>query len=473
MTTDRRPFAGLLAANAVSITGNVLTVLAIPWFVLQTTGSAAKTGIAAAASSLPIMLSAAFSGTFADRIGHRRASIVSDLASAAIVGLVPLLHATVGLAFWQLLCLVFLRSMFATPGETARGALLPDLADRAGTSLERAMSGYDAMSRGARMVGAPVAGVLIAAFGAPNLLVIDAVTFAGSALIVAVFVPPPARTARDHAPYLADFRAGLSYVVGSPLVRNVVLLCMVTNMLDTGWATVMLPIHARDVLHSSLAFGVIVGVMGGSAVAGALAFGTVGARLPRRWTFIVAFAVCGLPRYAALALHAPLWALVATSAVCGFASGSLNPIMDTAILERLPENMRARVFGVVAAGCTAAMPVGGLLAGTLVAQVGLVPALWAFGLVYLAVTVAPAFMPSWSGLDRIPNSRFDDAISNGGSEMRSPARGAEKKPPPTPVRPQREPRPESDPAPQPRPPAPSPGTPVRPGEAVPPSRSRG
>ena len=396
----RRPLYGLLAANAISITGNVLTVLAIPWFVLQTTGSAAKTGVAAAASSLPIMASAAFSGTFADRIGHRRASVVSDLASAGIVGLVPLLHATVGLEFWQLLGLVFLRSLFATPGETARGALLPNLAAVSGMELERATSSYDAMARGARMVGAPVAGVLIAAFGAPNLLVIDAVTFLVSALVVLRFVPPPVVEARERSPYLVDFRAGLSYVLGEKLVRNIVILCMVTNMLDAGFAAVFLPVHARDVLHSSISFGVIVGVSGGMAVAGSLAFGAWGSRLPRRSLFVVAYTLCGIPRYAALALHAPIWMIVAVSAVSGLASGPLNPIMDTSLFERMPENMRARVFGVVAAGCTAAMPVGAVLAGGLVSRVGLEPALWAFGLVYLVSTLAPAFFRSWTGLER-------------------------------------------------------------------------
>ena len=396
---SRRPLYGLLAANAVSITGNVLTLLAIPWFVLQTTGSATKTGIAAGASSLPIVLSAAFSGTFADRIGHRRASIVSDVVSAVIVGLVPLLHATVGLAFWQLLALVFLRSMFATPGETARGALLPDLAEATGTPLERATSAYDAMARGARMVGAPVAGLLIAAVGAPNLLVIDAVTFLVSALLVARHVPRPHVT-RERAPYLADLRAGIAYVRGERLVRNVIVLCMLTNMLDAGYAAVLMPIHARDVLHSSIALGIIVGVSGGAAVAGAVLFGAVGLRLPRRATFVVAYVLCGIPRYAVLALRAPLWLIVAVSAVSGLASGPLNPIMDTAMYERLPENMRARVYGVVFAGCTAAMPVGGVLAGAAVAQAGLAPALWLFGAAYLVFTVAPAFLSSWSGLDR-------------------------------------------------------------------------
>ena len=418
MRRGRGPLVGLLAANAVSITGNVLTLLAIPWFVLQTTGSATKTGIAAGASTLPIVLSAAFSGTFADRIGHRRASIGSDVVSAVVVGAVPLLHATVGLAFWQLLVLVFLRSMFATPGETARGALLPNLAEATGTPLEKATSAYDAMARGARMVGAPIAAILITVIGAPNLLVLDAVTYLVSALLVARYVPQPERVARERSTYLADLREGIAYVRSEPLVRNVILLCMVTNMLDAGNAAVLFPLHARDVMSSPLVLGLASGVSGGAAVVGALAFGAFGGRLPRRPSFVVAYVVCGIPRFAVLALRAPLWVIVATYAVSGFASGPLNPIMDTSLYERLPENMRARVYGVVFAGCTAAMPVGGILAGASATAFGLEAALWTFGGAYLVTTLAPAFFRSWRGLERQlePMTSSSLAVTSGASQ---------------------------------------------------------
>ena len=395
----RRPLVGLLTANAVSITGNMLTVAAVPWFVLETTGSPGKAGIVYGVSSLPIMLSAAFSGTFADRIGHRRASIVSDLGSASIVMLVPLLHAAGRLAFWQILAIVFLRSLLATPGETARGALLPALAE--GGSLERSTSAYDAVARGARMIGFPLAGVLIGAIGAPNLLFLDAATFCLSALIVARFVPAPPKVARERSPFIADLRAGLAYVRDDRLVRNVVLLCMATNMLDAGMGGVLFPVHVKEVIQDPRVLGLPLGVSAGASVAGAVAFGAWGSRLPRRRTFVVAYVLCGIPRFAVLALHAPLAVIVAVFGLSGLAAGCLNPIMDTSLYERLPENMRARVFGVVFAGCTAAMPVGGLVAGLAVSRAGLTATLWAFGLAYLLVTLAPAVFRSWSGLERV------------------------------------------------------------------------
>lgn len=59
---ERRPLFAMLAADAVSITGNMLTLVAVPWFVLQTTGSAAKTGLTAFFTTLPVILSASLGG---------------------------------------------------------------------------------------------------------------------------------------------------------------------------------------------------------------------------------------------------------------------------------------------------------------------------------------------------------------------------------------------------------------------------
>ncbi|HEX8004584.1 MAG TPA: MFS transporter [Mycobacteriales bacterium] len=397
---DRRPLAGLLVANAISIAGNAFTLFAIPLFVLETTGSATKTGIAAGVSTLPIVLSAAFSGTLADRVGHRVASIGSDLASAAIVIVLPVLHATVGVAYWQVLALIFLRSFLATPGETARGALLPDLTARAGTTLERATGAYDAVSRGARMVGFPVAGLLIALLGAPNMLVVDAATFVVSAALVYLLVPPPPPVERVRTRYLADLREGLGYMRQDATTRSVVLMCMATNMLDAGFGGVMLPFYAERVLDDRRALGLVVGVAGAAALAGALAFGAVGQRLPRRATFFVAFLLCGPPRFFVVASGARLAVLVAVTAMSGLFAGALNPIMDTAIFDRVPEHLRARVWGVVIAGSSAAIPVGGVLAGLSVEELGFTTTLVTFGTAYLLVTLTPLVGSSWSGLER-------------------------------------------------------------------------
>ena len=143
----RLPVFALLSANAVSMTGNAMSNVALPWFVYETTGSTAKLGLTFAVIGLANILAAFFGAPVVDRLGYKRSSVLADVLSGAAVALVPLLYATVGLAFWQLLALVFLGGVVDAPGTTARQSMLPGLAGGARMSKERANSAFFAVVR--------------------------------------------------------------------------------------------------------------------------------------------------------------------------------------------------------------------------------------------------------------------------------------------------------------------------------------
>ena len=91
--------------------------------------------------------------------------------------------------------------------------------------------------------------------------------------------------------------------------------------------------------------------------------------------FATCFVLAGTPPYLAMALGAPLPVLLPVLALSGLAAGALNPMMATAMYGEMPDGMRARVFGATTAGVAASMPLGALLGGLAVEQVGLVPTL--------------------------------------------------------------------------------------------------
>src|SRR5258708_30853529 len=95
----RTPMLALLTANVISLVGSMLTVIALPWFVLQTTGSAAKTGLTGGFVALPYFIVGIFGGTIVDRLGYKRASVIADTVSGIGIVLVPTLYYTVGLPF--------------------------------------------------------------------------------------------------------------------------------------------------------------------------------------------------------------------------------------------------------------------------------------------------------------------------------------------------------------------------------------
>lgn len=394
----RLPLYALYTANAISLVGNVLTALAIPWFVLQTTGSAEKTGITGFFAALPIALAAFLGGTVVDRLGYKRASIVADLASGITVALIPTLFLLGALQFEWLLVLVFFTNLLDAPGFTAREALVPDLATRAGMTFERAGSLNQIIERNARLIGAPLAGLLIASVGATTVLWVDAATFFVSAAIFFVFVRAAAHKiaeseSRNGQHELID---GLHFIWRDKLILTITLTVMVTNLLDNG---VLMTIYFQKVFGSAFDLGLSVAAIGGGAVVGALIFGARGHRWNRRITFIALFILLSL-RYFLYAFFPPLPIVILIQFLSGIASGPLNPLISTIEYERVPAHMRGRVFGAVTAGAMLMLPLGALFAGFAIERFGLSSTLLIVAGAYLLTTGAMLFNPAMREMEQ-------------------------------------------------------------------------
>ncbi|MFB6870864.1 MFS transporter [Streptomyces sp. NPDC056323] len=425
---SRIPLVAVLSANSISRAGSSLTLIGVPWFVLETTGSAGRAGVVAFCATLPIVVSALIGGPVIDRIGRRRVSVVSDLVCSLSVAAIPLLHFADALDFWMLCALMAVGGLMHTPGDTARYVLVPDLAEHAGTTLARAASLFDAVSRGARMVGAALAGLLIALVGAETVLLLDAATFLTSALLIAAGVrgvraaePRKAEAPVSLRAYRTEMREGFAYLLGTPLLLAVVVMVLFMNGTDQGWYAVLLPVHASAELGGAGDIGLLTALFGAGGLAGALLYGAVGHRFSRWAVFTVCVLLCGAPRYVVAALTGTTLPLAVTMALSGLAGGVLNPILTTVIYGTIPDELRSRVSGVITAGCELAMPVGGLAAGLLVESAGVKGALLAMGGVYLLATLSPLVFPVWRTMD---GAGADGADAEAG-DSRAPAPAGE------------------------------------------------
>jgi MFS family permease len=397
------PLYSLFIANAISLVGNVFSLIAIPWFVLQTTGSATQTGVTGFFTILPVVLAGFFGGTLIDRLGYRRTSVISDLASGLTTALIPLLYATVGLEFWQLIVLVFLGALLDAPGGTARAALLPELAEQAGMPIERVTSLVHVIERGARLVGAPLAGFLIGIMGTANVLWLDAASFVVSAAIIVFLVPAPNRAAIEvkAGKYLEELQDGLRFIANDALILSIVVMVMLTNFLDAIFGGVLQPVYVREVYGDAINLGLLIAANGGGAVIGGLIFASIGHRLPRHATFVGAFVFTGF-RFWVYALYPPIWVLVIVTLITSMGAGPLNPIIGAIEFERIPPHMRGRVFGAVTAGAWIAMPLGMLLGGILTDQLGTFIMMVGLGITFLITTLSMAFIPAMKEMNRKP-----------------------------------------------------------------------
>ena len=398
---NRLPLFALFTANAISMVGNVLTMIAIPWFVLQTTGSATQTGITGFFSLVPVVIAGLFGGALVDRLGYKRTSISADLASGITTALIPILYFTIGLQFWQLMVLVFFGALLDTPGSTARSALVPELAERAGMPIERATSLNQIVERSSRLVGAPLAGFLIVVMSTANVLWLDAISFFISAAMVAVLIKAPRIKPPEtaHGKYSDELRGGLRFLRRDHLLLALTFTIMLTNGLDAAYASVVRPVYVDQVWGSAFDLGLLIAVNAAGAILGAIVYGAIGHRLPRHATFVTMFMLTGL-RFWIMALYPALGVVLIFTFISSLGAGPLNPIIDAVEYERIPAHMRGRVFGVITAGAWAAMPLGTLLGGVLTEQFGVQWMLIGLGVTYLLATLSMGFIPAMRDMNR-------------------------------------------------------------------------
>ena len=121
---DRR-FAALLVAEVISSTGTQMTWLALPWFVLRTTGSPQRMTWVIIAEVLPVAVLGFWGGAIAGRVGTRRTMLTCDLARVPLFAAIPALHAAGALPFPVLLGLVAVSGVFLAPYFSVQRAVDP------------------------------------------------------------------------------------------------------------------------------------------------------------------------------------------------------------------------------------------------------------------------------------------------------------------------------------------------------------
>ncbi|MFT4037079.1 MAG: MFS transporter [Thermomicrobiales bacterium] len=400
----RLPLTTLLIANAVSLSGEAVTAVAIPWYVYTTTGSAAQMGLVGFFTVLPRVLATFFGGALVDRIGFRRTSVTADMLSGLAIAGIPLLSGAGLLSFPTLLALVFLGAVFDGPGATARESMAPELAAHAGVPLARVNAIYQTVQRLALLIGPALAGVLIVAFGATRVLWIDAVTFAVSALLVGVGTqgvalpgPPP-----EQRPYWQDLTTGLRAIMADPLLRALAVVLCFLNFVEAPLVAVALPVLVRERFGSAETFGVLVSALGAGAVVGSLVYAAIGPRYSRYRVFSLAYLAVGLPYWVLAATPSVVIAIGAMVAM-GLAAAPLNPILMTVRQERVTETARARVFGTMTAVAFVAIPLGQLVGGLVIESAGVTTAFMLMGALFLITTLAIRLLPVLRQMDATPS----------------------------------------------------------------------
>lgn len=122
-----RSLLGIVSAELVSLTGTSMTFVALPWFVLVTTGSAARMGWVLAAELAPLALFGIVTGSLVARLGAKRAMLLADAARGPLMTLVPILWWTHHLSFAALLAATFAIGSFSAIYFPSARLILPEV----------------------------------------------------------------------------------------------------------------------------------------------------------------------------------------------------------------------------------------------------------------------------------------------------------------------------------------------------------
>ncbi|MGC4856072.1 MFS transporter [Micromonospora sp. DT4] len=388
--TPRRQLVVLVGADLISNLGTRISVVTIPWLVLVTTGSPTKMGLVAFAETLPYLLSSALGTPWADRMGLRRTSILCDAGSAVAMVVVAL---TPWLGFAPLVALVAVAGALRGIGDRVKHVMFRPVAEAAGVPLIRLTSTYDGLSRMVTLFGAAMGGLLIAAFGMTEAILIDAASFAICALLIGLLVRPPAAPAAPAAPagYLRALRDGFGYLGRDRPLLGMLVVVSALNLVANASVAVYIPFWVARELHGPSGLGLVLAAFSAGALLGNVAFTALGPRLPGRLTFLIGATVAGTPRLVALAISDELPVVLVVTFLSGIGIAAVNPLLGVALYERVPPDLQTRVLGIAGSLAFVGLPVGALLGGWSVDAFGLTPALLAMAATCLLVTAFPLF----------------------------------------------------------------------------------
>jgi predicted MFS family arabinose efflux permease len=336
-----RPIAALLAAEVLSTTGSQMTWLALPWFVLVTSGSK-QMAFVVAAEACGYALFGIPSGSLLQRLGPQRTMRLCDALRAPLMLLVPVLHWRGDLTLPILVVLAFALGAAGTPYGAAQRVVVAETLDEDEASVERANALLQGATRITMLFGPALAGVLIAVVGAPIVLVVDAATYVVAFVLVTLFVPVTGAARDEDAEAGGGLLAGVRFLLRDPLMRGWTTAIVVG---DASFSVLFVAIPVLVVGHYGAdprLAGAFMGAWGIGAVAG-----NVAAYHSER--------IGGLRQAPVLVLvqAAALWVLVApvpaaaiagALALSGVANGLINPTLHAFLTLRPPVAIRAKAL---------------------------------------------------------------------------------------------------------------------------------
>ncbi|HEY2465914.1 MAG TPA: MFS transporter [Steroidobacteraceae bacterium] len=355
-----RDFRYLWIGNTVSLCGDQFFLVALPWLILQLTGSGAVLGGIMMVEAIPRAALMLIGGAVTDRVSPRKIMILTAAARTLLVAALAAFIWTGHVQVWQIYVLSFffgVADAFAAP---AAQTLLPSIV------APEQLPAANALKQGAQQIAmltvpAP-AGIIIAALGVASAFSVDAISFL---FIIAALLrlrdPPQLESAKPHANIIHSILEGLRYVKNDVALRSLLLVISVLNFCITGPLSVGVAFLAKSEFGSPAAFGLLMSSVAAGGLVGLL---LAGARQQRKrgQLLLVLSVVVGICT-ASLGLLNRLWTLLPVLLVMSASAGFLNVHLLAWFQQRVDRAMLGRVMSVLMFASLGLMPLSLAAAG--------------------------------------------------------------------------------------------------------------
>lgn len=401
-----RDFWVYFTGQTLSQLGGSFTAFALPLLVYKLTKSPTNLALTTVADFAPYLLFGLILGAVVDRANRRRLMLRTDLLRGLVVAVLPLLYLVGALSVWDVYAVGFVQATLGIIFDAGEFAAIPSLVGR--DDLVAANGRIMATGYVGQVLGPLIAGVAVIALPVAELFFVDAGSFIFSAMTLAVIrtsfnaePPGPRAEGVSRAKTIADdVRAGLSYVLGNPVLRTISIMMALINFVSASeWAQLVLfakrTLSATDTqisgLYAAGSFGVVLV---------SLSAGPIRRRLSFRVTALGALVVSGVATAVMGAIGEywvalPLWAIAS-----GF--GLLLNINTGALRQALvPPEMFGRVISIAGVLAWSAIPLGSLAGAAIIKATGSVSVIYiGTGISTAVIATAFAFSPIRHG-DRL------------------------------------------------------------------------
>ena len=381
-----------LAALFASV-GNSAVHIAIPWLVLETTGSSANAGVVLGISGFSVIFTAPIIGGLIAVLGARPVSIWADIISAGSVVLFPIVGSLFGLNLTSLLIISIIGAMFDPAGATARKSLIQAVAERDGLSLIKFNGTYEAAATIGTVLGPTGAALAISFVGINATFYLIAIVFV-LASCLAFFIPVVTTYTKSDESFsvknvFKETRVGMSALWNDKPLLSLVGLYTLLTAIYMPVESIVLSRYFRD-LNEPRTLGFVLSAMSVGIVIGALQFHRAVRIFSAGNLVIISMTLIGAA-VCAMAFLPNAIIFIGLGLALGLAYGPVSPMSNYLVQQRMPQHLHGPVFGTQFSLMYLATPAGTLALGLIVQSVSIAPLLFVIGALFIVVTLLVGF----------------------------------------------------------------------------------